>query len=148
MAAVVIGARPVGGGIVTVCGKIGDAGGVVIRLAECVLNLAGEEAGRLAAKGEFEGVGFLVAVGLDLAVLAERRIGACGERRQGWRVGVDGTEEGNAARTDIASAKGAFSGELALDGETVLQAIRDVQAGIKGDDAGRSGGNFGRSYGK
>src|SRR5512137_1471858 len=87
--AVVIGASPIGGGIVAIGGKVVDAAGVVVGLAEGVLDLPREEAGRFAAKGEFEGFGFLVAVGLDLAVLADGRIGAVDEGRREWSVGVD-----------------------------------------------------------
>ena len=43
MAAVIVGARPIGCGIVTVRGEIGDAAGVVVGLAEGVLDLPGEK---------------------------------------------------------------------------------------------------------
>ncbi len=92
MAAVIVGARPIGCGIVTVRGEIGDAAGVVVGLAEGVLNLARKKPGWLAAKSKFERIRFLVAVGLHLAILAESSIRAIYE---GWKrgsIGVNGAE--------------------------------------------------------
>ncbi len=111
MAAIVIGACPIRGGIVAVRGEVGDALSVVVGFAEGVLDLAGKIFGRLATEGEFEGVGFLVAIGLHLAILAEGGVGPVGERRNERRVGVYGAKEGNAARADIAGAEGAFGGD-------------------------------------
>ena len=56
MAAVVIGASPIRGGVVAVRGEIGDALGIVVGFAESVLDLAGKILRGLAAEGEFERV--------------------------------------------------------------------------------------------
>jgi len=61
VAAVIVGARPIKIREVAVAGKIRDATGVVVGLAESVLRLAGKIFGRLATKVQFERIALLVA---------------------------------------------------------------------------------------
>jgi len=75
-------------------------------------------------------------------LLSDRGIGTICERRKG-SIGINGAKERDAARADVACAEGAFGGDLALDGKSVLHAIRNVKAWIKCDEAGRDGGEFG-----
>ena len=143
MAAIVIGSCPIRGGIVAVGGEVRDALSVVVGFAESVLDLAGKIFARLATEGEFESVGFLVAVGLDLAILAEGGVGPVAESRKKRGVGIEGAKQGNPAGTDVACAESAFGGDLALDSQAVLQAVGNMQAWIEGDDTGGSVGNLG-----
>jgi hypothetical protein len=134
---IIVRARPIKPRIIAVAGEIGDATGVVVGLAEGVWRLSGKEFCGLAAKDQFERIAFLVAVGFDLALLANGGVGAravgCRRNRS---IYVAGEEQINATSTDVGSAECAFGSDLALNAKAVLEDVRNAGARIQNNKAG------------
>jgi len=106
--AVVVREPPIGLWIVAVAGKEHNAAGIVLGFADSVLHLAGEKFRRAAAKCDFEGTTFQVALGLHFAVQPEIKIGAPAVVWMKGRVGVHRAKQVNTARPDIGSAERAL----------------------------------------
>src|SRR5437899_2545790 len=136
VAAVIIGARPIQIREIAVAGEIGDAAGVVVRLAKDVLRLSGKIFGRLAAKRNLERIALLIAFRFHLADLAERRVGpgqVIGRKRS---VDVTRHEEIDPARAHVGGAERALRSDLPLNASAVLNNLRDSGVRIEDYQAG------------
>ena len=130
VAAVEAGAGPLVVGRVLVLREPADAAGVGFVVGPGVAAEAGEVFVEPAAVGDVEAAALEESCGLHLADQAVGRIGAHGVAglRRGC-VDVDGAELVDAAGGVDADDAGGLLAELALDGEAVLNLVRDLGVG-------------------
>src|SRR5579872_397055 len=145
--AIVVGASPIGGGIVAILREEGDAASVVIRAAERVLNLTREIAVHFPAKRQFQRIALQVSQRLHLADLPQQRIPTIcvpGQRS----VGINGAKRADSTVADVDGAERALRGYLALHAEAVLELVGNMGARIEYDDAGGNIGKIARLHGE
>src|SRR6516225_1732968 len=147
MPAIVVRSRPIGVGIVAVRREERNSARVVVRLAEGVLHLTGQEFHGAAAKRCFYRIAFLMAFRFNFAFLAKRRIWSRSECGRQGCVRVNGPKQLDAPRTDVHRAERALWRDLPFDPSAVLNRVGDASPRIESDYAGRHACQISRSNG-